>query len=105
MQIQFYWVFLIVLLGFLSGIMVSFAFVKGVRGDGKSISWSELVISACILGGPGILLAYSLSKEIQLEDKNHKRAILLAAIASMVVEILIVFLLSYFKIISYTTAS
>ncbi len=105
MQIPFYWVYLVVLIGFLSGVMVSFSYVKGVRGDGKSYPWSELLISAWILGGPGVLLAYSMSKEIQLEDKNHKRAVLLCSILSFLIEIAIIVLLSYFKVISYTSTA
>ncbi len=96
---------MVILIGFLYGIMVSFAFVKGVRGDGKRVSWAELLVSSWILGGPGILLAYSMSKEIQLEDKSHKRIVLLSAIASLLIEIAVVVLLSYFKIIIYTQAS
>ena len=85
--------------------MVSFAYVKGVRGDGKSYPWSELLLSAWILGGLGVLLAYSMSKEIQLEDKSHKRLILICSILSFLIEITIVVLLSYFKVISYTSSA
>lgn len=103
MQIQFYWVYLIALIGFLYGTLGGIAYVKGVRGGGRSLPWYELVLTSILLGGPGILLVYLLSKEVRTEDRIHKRAVLISAIVSLLLEVLIIVLLSYFKVIVYTS--
>ena len=101
MHIQFYWVYLIALIGFLYGTMGGIAFVKGVRGDGKSLPWYELILSSVLLGGPGVLLVYLLSKEVRTEDKIRRHVVLITTIASILVEILIIVLLSCFGVIVY----
>ncbi len=102
MKIQAYLVILFVFLGFLFGVMSSLAFVKGKRGEGKRMELSSLYFAAFLLAGPGCLLVYLLSNEIQDEDKLSRHVYLLLILLSFVLEALLLFLLSYFHIIDWT---
>ncbi len=103
MKIQAYLVILFVFLGFLFGVMSSLAFVKGKRGEGKRMELSNLYFATFLLAGPGCLLVYLLSKEIREEDRMEKRKYLLLILTAFVLEILVLFLLSYFGIIDWNS--
>ncbi len=100
-MIEFYYAFLILLLGFLSGVIGSIAYLKGIRGEGKSYPHYELILSGVLFGSLGVLLVLILSKEIKDEDKMHNHSALFSNLAMLLIQIGIVFLLSYFKVIVF----
>lgn len=97
--ISTYWAFLIILVGFLSGVMGSLAFVKGKRGEGKMIPWYELILSGIFFGALAVLIVFIFSKEVQEEDKLHHHWILISQILMLCAHIALIFCLYYFGII------
>ena len=101
MTLSFYWAFLILLLGFLTGVIGSISYLKGLRGDGKRYPYYELILAGIPFGSLGVLLVLVLAKEIRDEDATHHHLILLSNLILLSLQIVAVFLLCYFKIIVF----
>ncbi len=101
MTLSFYWAFLILLLGFLTGVIGSIAYLKGLRGEGKRYPYYELILAGIPFGSLGVLLVLALAKEIRDEDTTHHHLILFSNLIWLSLQIVAVFLLCYFKIIAF----
>lgn len=100
-MIQFEWVFISFIIGFVTNYLLSLKYLKGLRGESKAISDITIIITSLIWGSLINLIMYIVFDEFKNEDKIHNHRFLISEIIITVVEISLVVILSLFKVITY----
>lgn len=77
------------------------SYVKKLRnGDDKGLKHYQVILLCILFGGPALLITY-MFKEIREEDILHHYLYLISGIALSVLQILLVFLLCYFQVLTF----
>lgn len=97
MDLPFYILILVVILGLLSSYLLMINYLKKLRGGQKTPKPIEMALSCIFFGGPILLLFYIFS-DFRLEDSMHKRVFLISGIIETLLQGLLIFLLIYFKV-------
>lgn len=99
-MIPFYFAVLIILFGMLFTYLECVKYLKGLRGISSKVPDHYPILVGIFFGGPVLLLTYLFS-DIRIEDSMNKRRYLICGIVFTIVQILIVFLLIYFKVLTF----
>lgn len=77
------------------------SYVKKLRnGDDKGLKHYQVILLCILFGGPALLITY-MFKEIREEDILHHHLYLISGIVLSVLQILLVFLLCYFQVLTF----
>lgn len=77
------------------------SYVKKLRnGDDKGLKHYQVILLCVLFGGPALLITY-MFKEIREEDVLHHYLYLISGIVLSVLQILLVFLLCYFQVLTF----
>ena len=96
----FYLLIVLIIIGTITNYFVMIGNLKKIRSNGSGFPYGEMIASAIFFGGHILLLSYIFS-EIREEDKMHKKAILISGILITVVEVIIIGLLIYSRVIVF----
>lgn len=98
-MIPFYYAIVVILIGILFSYLECIKYLKGLRGITNEIPDHYPILVSILFGGPCLLLTY-IFPEIRAEDSLHHRRYLVCGIIFTVLQIVLIYLLIYFKVFS-----
>lgn len=94
-----YYLFLLVLIGFLCSYSVVIAYAKSLKGKSKKrINDLAVILTSSLFGGPALLIGYIIP-EIRLEDIGHKYRFLIMGIVHTLWQAALIALLLALKVV------
>ena len=97
----FYILMTLIVLGWLSTYGAGIAYLKSLRGDiKKKISDVSVLTTSILFGSLISLFLYALFEEIRLEDLTKKHRYLIVSVGLLIIHVLIILLLFYFKVVT-----
>jgi|LAHS01.1.fsa_nt_gb hypothetical protein len=105
----FYWIIFILILGSMMAIIIAGQYAVVLKHqfdkDYKPrfiVNEPEVYVIGCLGGGIGLLISYLAFEDIRKNDSLNSRRYLWISLASIVLQALVIWLLSYYQIITYT---
>lgn len=93
--------FLSFMIGLVTNYILALKYLKKLRGEIESkYTDLTLILTSIIWGTPIILFMYCVFSEFRIEDAANKRRLLISEIIILVIQIIIVFLLAYFGLLT-----
>ncbi len=99
-MIPFYYAVVVITIGMLFTYLECVKYLKGLRGISSKIPDHYPILVGILFGGPILLLTYLFS-DIRIEDSMNKRRYLICGIIFTVLQVLLVFLLIYFNVLTF----
>ncbi len=99
-MIPFYYAVVFILLGMLFSYLQCVRYLKGLRGILSPVPDHYPILVSIFFGGPVLLLTYLFS-DIRDEDAMYKRRYLICGIIFTILQITLVALLIYFKVLTF----
>lgn len=102
-MIPFYYAVIVILMGIIFSYLECIKYLKGLRGISSPTPDHYPILVSIFFGGPILLLTYLFS-DIRAEDSLHHRRYLICGIVFTILQITLIYLLIYFKVLTFEVA-
>ena len=92
--------FILLVVGLVSNYLLALRYLKGLRGEVTLIKDINLILCSIVWGTPIIIFMYLIFNEIRMEDKANKYRLIISEVIILVLHVVLIFLLFYFKVIN-----
>jgi len=97
-----YLLIVVIVAGMLVSYLTDLNYLKNLRSQKEGIKPIELCLCNIFFGGP-VLLLFQIFDDFRLDDQVNKRIFLIAGIILTVIQLLLVILLFYFRLITFAS--
>ena len=92
--------FILLVVGLVSNYLLALRYLKGLRGEVTLIKDINLILCSIVWGTLIIIFMYLIFNEIRMEDKANKYRLIISEIIILILQVVLIFLLFYFKVIN-----